>query len=283
MPLHFPVSTADVLWTLTFAAHLVLLVVLLGRDRVRRFPLFTAGVVVTAFRLLAVKLLGNRIPQVTFIEIVLVTLAASVVIGLLVLLELARKAFGKVQRGAWIAGALTVMVIGAIVLWKWGAWPAWAVVKAGSPWQLLQLIAQKGTRLLDIETILVGLLIIVLGARFGAGWRTHTQRIAIGLSTVSIAQLGLEAIWESIVNHVRANPEMIRSMADQQRIIALGDKFSNANKLLFIAALIWWIVTLWMDEPGTVSAAMPEEAMVDSRGEQAALESPERPPNTEME
>jgi hypothetical protein len=273
MHFHFPFTTGDVLWTFTFAAHLVLLVVLLGRDRAGRFPIFTAGIAVTAFRLLTVRLLSNRLPQMTFIEFMLITLTVSVVLSLLVLVELARKAFGTVQRGAWIAGSLAVMIIGALVIWKWGQWPPWDALKTGSPWQLLQLIVQKGSRLADIETILVGLLIIALGSRFGAGWRTHTQRIVIGLSTVSIAQIGLQATWENIVRHVRADPSMIRSMADQQRIVALGDKLSNANSMLFLAVLIWWIVTLWFDEPGTAKAATTDGTVIEGVVEPAALES----------
>jgi hypothetical protein len=49
-----------VLWTLTFAAQLVLLVVLMGRDRARRFPWFTAGIALYALRLMAEILLAGR-------------------------------------------------------------------------------------------------------------------------------------------------------------------------------------------------------------------------------
>jgi len=275
MHFHSPFTMEDVLWTFTFAGHLVLLVVLLGRDRARRFPLFTAGVALIAFRVLTGRLLNNRLPQLTFIEFMLITMALSVVIGLLVLLELARHTFARAQRGAWVAGALAVMLAGALVVWKWGSWPAWDAVKGGSVWQFLDLIVQKGSRLLDVETILVCGLITVLGRRFGAGWRTHTQRIAIGLSTVSISQLSLQAVWESIVRHVRADPSMIRSMADQQRILGLGSKLTNANKVVFIAALVWWIITLWFDEPGTANAATPEGTVIQAEVEPVALESGE--------
>ena len=45
MHFNFDFSATQILWTLTFAALLVLLVVLLGRDRARRFPWFTASIV----------------------------------------------------------------------------------------------------------------------------------------------------------------------------------------------------------------------------------------------
>jgi hypothetical protein len=266
MHLHFPFTTVDVLWTFTFAAHLVLLVVLLGRDRIKSFPFFTASVVLMAFRLLTSKLLLGRLPQMTMVELVIITAVVGVVMGLLVLLELARKAFGGGQRAIWVTGAMIVMAIGAVVLKYWGAWPVWAQIKQGSPWQLLQLIAQKGSLLVDVENILVGLLIVALGYRRAAGWRTHTQRIAIGLSTASMGQLAVQGIWEVIARH--AAP---KSMEEYNHIIAIRERLFNANSMLLIAVLVWWIVTLWMDERGTAVAAT-EVATIEGVGEPMALE-----------
>jgi len=56
MHLNFGFTTVQVLWTLTFAAVLVLLVVLLGRDRARRFPWFTVTIVLMGLRLLASRI-----------------------------------------------------------------------------------------------------------------------------------------------------------------------------------------------------------------------------------
>src|SRR5437762_2198157 len=84
---------------------------------------------------------------------------------------------------------------------------------------VLQLIAQKTTLLADVETIAVGLLIVLLGSRFKAGWRTHTQQIAIGLSTASISQLAIQGLWQNIVRTAIANPSISQSMADRTRII----------------------------------------------------------------
>jgi hypothetical protein len=267
MHFHFPFTMVDVLWTLTFAAHLVLLVVLMGRERMGRFPFFTASVALVALRLLTSKLLFGRLPQMTMIEIVIVTAVIGVVLGLLVLLELARKAFGRVQRNTWVIGALIVMIIGAVVLKFWGQWPPWEQVKQGTPFQLMQLIAQKGSLLVDVENIVVGLLIVLFGSRFGAGWRSHTQRIVIGLSTASIGQLAVQGIWQAIARH--ASP---KSMAEYNHIIALRERLFNANSMLFIAVLVWWIVTLWIDEPGTVRAATPERAVIAGESEPAVLE-----------
>lgn len=279
MHFHFPFMLVDVLWTFTFAAHLVLLVVLLGRDRMGRFPFFTASVALVAFRLLTSKLLFGRLPQMTMVEMVILTAVIGAIISLLVLLELARKAFGGVQRAIWVTGALIVMAIGAVVLKYWGAWPAWEQVKQASPWQLLQLIAQKASLLVDVENILVGLLIVALGYRWNGGWRTHTQRIVIGLSTASIGELSVQGIWESIAH--RAAP---KSMEEYQHIIGIRERLFNGNSLLFIAVLVWWIVCLWFDEPGSVREAVPaQEAVIEAEpevpapGTETMVEEPERP------
>ena len=72
MHFNFDFTTVQVLWTLTFAALLVLLVVLMGRDRARLFPLFTASMALTALRLLASRMLYGRMAPITMSEIFLI-------------------------------------------------------------------------------------------------------------------------------------------------------------------------------------------------------------------
>lgn len=238
------------MWTITFAAHLVLLVVLLGRDRAARFPWFTASIALVAFRLLTSRLLFGRLPQTTMAEFFIVVADIGAFLSLMVVLEIARKAFCPVRRSTWVGSALGVMAIGAAVLVFWGPWPAWKTVLSAPPLQFLQLVAQKGSLLADVETIVVGLLIVAFGKRFGAGWRSHTQSIAIGLSTASISQLSIQGIWEAI-----AHSAVAHSMAEYNHIIGIRERLFNTNSAVYIAVLVWWIVTLWFDEPGKSAAA----------------------------
>ena len=254
MHFHFPFSAGDTLWTLTFAAHLVLLVVLMGRDRLARFPWFTTSVVVMALRILSIRLLVKRLPELTMDTVIIVMADIGALVGLLVVVEIARRAFGGVKRSTWVASALALMVLGGVVLKFWGPWPSWSTLTARSTMstlRLLQLMAQKTSLLVDIETIAVGLLIVLLGSRFRAGWKSHVQQIAIGLSTASITQLLVQGIWQSVVSSAIKNPAIAQSMADRTRIMGLGEKLSNTNSTIYIAILIWWIVCLWRDEPGT--------------------------------
>jgi hypothetical protein len=263
MHFHFPFSTGDIMWTLTFAAHLVLLVVLLGRDRMKRFPWFTASVVILALWLLTVRLLVNRLPQLTMNTISVAMADISALVGLLVIVEIARRAFGSVRRSTWVMGAVVLMVLGGVVLKFWGPWPSWSMVTARGTManlRLLQLIAQKTTLLVDVETIGVGLLIVLLGSRFGAGWRSHTQQIVIGLSTVSISQLLVQGIQQNVITTAQANVAILRSIDEQRRVIGLLGKLTNTSSTIYVAVLIWWIVCLWRDEPGKVNASQTESA-----------------------
>lgn len=247
MHFHFPFTTLQVLWTLTFAAHLVLLIVLMGRDRVRLFPWFTANIVLVAFRLLTSRLLFGRLPQMTMAEMFIVMADLGAFLGLMVVLELARRAFGGVGRPKWLLGALFALVVGVVVLVYWGAWPAWNTLVSAPPMQFAQLAAQKGLQLVDVENIVVGLLIVFFGSRTGAGFRSKTQQIAVGLMTASIAQLSIQAIWEQM-----ARTAVAHTRPEYEHIIGIRDRLFNTNNAVYIAVLIWWIVCLWIDEPGTV-------------------------------
>jgi hypothetical protein len=255
--MHFHFSAQDILWTFAFASELVLLVVLMGRDRIGRFPWFTAAAVMMALRLLTAKLLNGRLPQMTMATVFIVMAEIGALLGLLVVLEVARRAFGSVRRSTWLICAMALLALGGLILRYWGAWPSWKTLtaqSATSALQLVQLLAQKTSLFVDIENIAVGLLIVVFGSRYKAGWRSHTQQIAIGLSTASITQLAIGIIWERIAH--TATP---KSMADYQHLMGLRDKLFNANSAMFVIVAAWWIVCLWRDEPGTSSAGAPAE------------------------
>jgi hypothetical protein len=116
--------------------------------------------------------------------------------------------------------------------------------------QLMQLAAQKFDMLVDMLTVELGLLVVLFGRRCGSGWRTHTQRLVIGLSTASIGQLGVQGIWQLITLHA-----VPHSQQEYEHVLGLRDKLFNANGVLYIAVVVWWIACLWIDEPGAVTPA----------------------------
>lgn len=260
MHLNFHFTQVQILWTLTFAAHLVLLVVLLGRDRIKRFPWFTAAITLVALRLVSSRLLYGRLPELALGGTFIVLALISALVGLLVLVELARHAFRGAHRNAWIAWGIALLALGSCVLAFWGPWPPSKTLKPDSllgTLGLLQLLAQKGSMLVDVETVGLELLIVTMGSHFGAGWRSHTQQIMIGLSTASITQLGVQIIWQIIAKHTQP-----KSMDEYQRVLGLKDKLVNGNSAIYLIVAIWWIFCLWIDEPGAASPAADSETTV---------------------
>jgi hypothetical protein len=253
MHFHFPFTTGQVLWTLTFAAQLTLLVVLLGRDRIKRYPWFTAGIALFALRLLVEVLLSGRLAP-TVLRVIFITLAdLMALVGLLVVAEVARRAFGGVQRHTWVLWSVALVAVASGVLAVWGPWPAWKDLTRDAPLAVLrvmQLLAQKADLLMDVLTVQLGVLVVLFGRHYKAGWRSHTQSISIGLSTVAASWLLVQGTWQIIATSVHPH-----SQAEYERIIGLGAKLVNANKVVYVAALVWWIVCLWYEEPGTVAAA----------------------------
>lgn len=273
MHFNFHFTAVEVLWTLTFAALLVLLVVLLGRDRARRYPWFTAAMVMMALRLLASRLLFGRLPHVVSTEIFLGMADLAAILSLLVVVELARRAFAGASRIAWMTWTLVLLAVSGTVLALWGPWPSWKTLFAGSElsaMRLMQLFAQKAELLADLLLIELGIVIALFGRRFNTGWRSHTQQIAIGFSTASIAQLATHTIWQEIVLHTT-----IRSQDVYARVIGLQDKLYNANSAIFLAVLVWWIVCLWIDEPGAQKSAEGDEQATVVGEEPANLETGE--------
>lgn len=254
-------SVHQILWTLNFAGELILLVVLLGRDRIRRFPFFTTGIVLFAFRLLAEELLADRVPLIGYQTTILALGDLAAVVGLLVLVELGRRAFEGMKRSVWLVNGVGMLLVAAGVLAVMAPWPARADLDCSTTLgrlKLMQLVALKGDTLVSLLTIELGLLIVVFGSNFKAGWRSHVQQIVIGLSTVAITLLTIQISLQSISAAARLHPP---DQVQYQHLVALLGKLGNASRLLYISVLVWWIYWLWADEPGTPanSAAEPVE------------------------
>jgi hypothetical protein len=269
MHLNLAFTTVQTLWTLTFAAHLVLLVVLLGRDRARRFPWFTTAIALVALRLVTSRLLFGRLPQIQLSQIFIVLADASAIVGLLVVVELARKSMDRAPRRFLLLCGAGLLAVGGVVLATWGPWPAWKTLTPITPMAILsmmQLFAQKAGTLVDVTTVGLGVLVALFGRRYGKGWRGHAQQIAIGLSTASLAQLAVQIIWQIITK--TATPH---SLDEYQRIVGLREKLFNGNSVVYLLVAVWWIVCLWIDEPGEPASGEAVPVAADAPADKAPL------------
>jgi hypothetical protein len=252
MHFNFDFSTGQILWTITFAALLVLLVVLLGRDRVRRFPWFTTSIALMALDKLAGRLLYRRMPLVLTEEIFLALADLAAIVALLVVVEIARRAFEGAGRREWIAATLALLAVGGVVLALWGPWPSFkTLIGAGelSALRHMELFAQKTNLLAVVLFVQLGLLVVVFGRNFKAGWHSHTQQLAIGLSMASLSQLAIRGTLQHVATQIT-----IHSQDDYKRVVGMINSLNNAGSIILIVVLLWWIVCLWSDEPGTKAA-----------------------------
>lgn len=266
MHFHFVSSASEALWTLSFAAELVLLVVLLGRDLVRRFPLFTLSIALGVLIGLIGKLLLGRIAPAIANTVFLASYDAAALVGILVAIELARRAFQGASSWAWNVGVGLAILATAAVMAFWGPWPAWRTLAGHSTiatMRDMQMIAGKGGMLYDLLYVELGLAVVLFGRRFGAGWRSHPRMIAIGLSTVALSQLAMRLIWQLIAMHT-----VVHSRAEYERVMGLRERIFNANSAVYLCVLVWWIAWLWLDERG--ARAKPGTSSSRAAGKRAA-------------
>jgi hypothetical protein len=245
-----------IIWTLTFAAELVLLVVLVGRDRARRYPWFTAGIALFALQLMAGELLNGRMAKLPYSFTMLTLGDLAALFGLLVLVEMARRAFAGVQRSVWMVNSAGLLLLAGWLLYAMGPWPVWKQVAAWEPTLIklvvMQLAAQKGELLVALLTVGLGVLVVFFGRHYKAGWRSHTQSIVIGLFAVAASLLALQVVVLRTFHYTKA---------ESTSVMHLRLSFSLAHDLVFLAALVWWIAWLWRDEPGAVAVAETEEKL----------------------
>jgi len=253
--MHFDLDfwASQIYWILTFATLLVLLVVLLGRDRARRFPFFTASIAMLALMELAQQLLLPRLSRITSVLVFWPLSDLDVLIVLFVIVELARRAFRGLGKRGWIIGTLALLAVAATVLVFWGPWPPLSTLTATSELatiRLMEMFNDKVTLLTGVLTIELGVLVTLFGSRYEGGWRSHAQQIVIGLSTASMVQLTLRGTLQAIGMHTQ-----IHTRVDYDRIMDLRDRLIHASNVLYIFVIVWWIACLWVDEPGAASTA----------------------------
>jgi hypothetical protein len=225
------------------------------------------SIVLVVLQMLASRELSGRMPQFT-LQTIFITLADGMaLVGVLVLVELARRAFEGLQRSLWIVNGLGLLAMAGAVVAVLGPWPAWKTLTADSHLAtlvLMRMAAEKTDFLVILVTLGLGLLVVLFGRRYTGGWRSHAQRIAIGLWTAAMARLAMMVALARMNGALQrmalaATPE---SRAASERIVALSAKLNNAYSAVYLAVLVWWIACLWIDEPGAEGEAAelaPEE------------------------
>jgi len=252
---HFALYFARTIWALTFASQLVLLVVLLGRDRVRRFPWFSASIALFAFRLMVEILLTNRISMIPLQTIFIVLADLTSLMSVLVVIEVARRAFSAARSRIWVLVSVAVVLVACAVVAFGGRWPQMQNLTVDSfigLLRLMQFAAQKIEMLAEVLTVEACLLVVIFGRKFKAGWLSHTQSIAIGLGAVALATLSEQGYLQHLSSSVQ-----ITSRDQYNSLMKVVTWLVDGNQIFYIVVLIWWIFWLWRNEPGAAPEQKP--------------------------
>ncbi|WP_263350162.1 hypothetical protein [Acidicapsa acidisoli] len=251
-------NTEQILWALVLAAHLVLLIVLLGRDRVARFPWFSTVTVLSTVHLIADHLLHGKLTSLAFYWQTYTAVLLESILGILVLIELARHVFSNckapfvLNSKGWLGWTLVTGGVALGAVWLWGPWPTWKALSAEPkqlPLLLVVLTAMKAQLFLSIVTVEAALLLRIFGKRFGSGWKSHDQQIALGLSTYALGFLAVQATTDIIKHNLH-----LTSREQYEHIVRLFTNLDNGRFALWLLVLIWWIVWLWRNESGDPAA-----------------------------
>ncbi|HTJ29282.1 MAG TPA: hypothetical protein VL346_02195 [Acidobacteriaceae bacterium] len=255
--MHFTIE--QVLWAVLLAAHLLLLIVLIGRERTSRFRWFTAYIGLSAISLIANHLLHGKLTMVAFYWQNYTLLGLLAIVGLFMLGELAKQTFsnGKgpliAKPNFYIGWGTILITLSAVAVWLWGRpWPSLQALTA-NPAQLrlyvVILIGMKGQLGVMILTVLAVIVMLIYGSRFGSGWRSHAQQIALGLSTSALAFLAVQAI-----NDVLSHTLHPKSQAEYAHAVQLVTRLENGRIVVWIISLLWILYWTWRDEPDAQTA-----------------------------
>ena len=245
----------QIVWAIGLAGNLVLLVVLLGRDRASRYPWFTAAIILGTLRLLADHLLYGKLTTIAFYWQNFSGMTLDWILRIFVLVEVARRIFSTGKGGlilkprGWAGWTMLTSALAISAVWFWGPWPAWQALPA-QPEQfrilLLVLVATKGQLLVSILTVEAVALILIFSKRFSFPWRTHPRQIALGLLVSALAFLSVQGITEYLKRYFNLN-----NPTQYERATHIVTNADNGRQIAIIVVLIWWIVWLWREEPGT--------------------------------
>jgi len=258
----------QIIWALVLASHLVLLIVLMGRDRISRFPWFSASIALSTVHLIADHLLHGKLTSIAFYWQSYVGVLLDAIVGLMVLIELARRVFSNCKAGVilnakgWLGWTLVTVGVTAAAVWYWGPWPDWKAMTADpkqTPLLLVVLAALKSQLFLAILTVEVGLLMRIFGRRFGSRFTSHTQQIMLGLSTYALGFLAVQSTTD-IMKHTLH----LTTRAEYEHVMKLFANMDNARFALWFLVLVWWIVWLWREEPGAAFRLTTDEAPVEA-------------------
>jgi hypothetical protein len=221
-------------WAAGFAAHLILLFVLLIRRRAKQFPVFTLFVTLNVARTVALFFIQRYGTKSSYFYTFWLLAIVDVALQLGVIYEMASRIFRPsghwaidVRHGmlGWVAGSIAV-----------AAGFASLPTPPARIWEQVVMIRGNLFSAALLSELFVGM--IVLSARAGLPWKTHVARITQGLGAYSLATVAIE---------------MARTYFGLKAGTTVYDQLTRLRMSIYLGAVAYWIVMLWRQAPPTRS------------------------------
>lgn len=217
-------------WAAGFAAHLILLLVLLIRKRVKTFPVFTLLVTLNVARTVALFLIQRYSTRSVYFYSFWSLAVIDVALQLGVIYEMASRIFRP--EGHWAIDVRRGMLGWTVASIAVAAGFASLPTPPAKIWE--QVVMIRGNLFSDalLSELFVGL--IVLSAQSGLPWKTHVARITQGLGVYSLATLAIE---------------MARTYFGLKAGTNVYDELTRLRMAIYLTCVTFWIVMLWRQAP----------------------------------
>lgn len=222
-----PLAPIDRLfWGASLLGHIVLLAVIVVRQRGRVFPVFTAFVTANIGRTLVLFSILQRGSKATYFYTYWSWAVVDALIQLMVIRELTAKVF--LPRGSWVTGTpalisrwLAAIVVIAIMMT--------ILAKPDTP-EFAQMIIIKFNFFTSVlvSGFIVG--IVVIASQNGLPLGTHVGKLALGLGTYTLAGVLIEAA---------------HTYFGLKRGTAVYVLLSHMRIGLYVLCLLYWTIALW--------------------------------------
>ncbi|HVJ09596.1 MAG TPA: hypothetical protein VM554_14560 [Acidisarcina sp.] len=241
-------------WMAGLVGHLLLVMVLLVRGRVARFPLFTALIIFYIVRTATPQMpFTHTLQPGTYMWLFWGFEIGDVILRALVLGELLRLAFKGTEVplarvAAWSAVAVALSV-------------ALAVLAGPMQRMLVWSIFAKGNLAVAILSLLALVALIWTRGKTHLPWRSHIFAISSGLAFYALIFLSLQAmqLWGGSA----ANPH-------GEHAAFLRQWMQASAAVAYLAVVLYWVVSLWLDDGSARSAARGLRKPVAGAGPSAA-------------
>jgi hypothetical protein len=217
-------------WAIGLCGHILLLFVLLKRDRARHFPIFTTLITVNIIRTIALYstfCLGTRHAYfVTYWSLAILDVALQ----LAVVYELASHVFRPLGKWALdVRRGFLWLISGSIAV---ASLLTWMAAPAAPTWKEVVVIRGSFFSAALMSELFVGM--IAFSVIAGLPWKTHVARISQGLGAYSIVCILVEA-------------------GHSYSIIVPGSTtyvmLSHIRMAVYLVCIAYWIVMLWRNAP----------------------------------